>query len=297
MGCCFSSAGKALSSHRSPVIPRISLEEETVKEVLSETPFPPKPQPPGGDPKATVPEPEEAKIISAVNGKPEEDKEEGGGRVASAPEDASEYSEMCSVSESLSTATTSTIVMEKREDEVTSTSRDCREFARVKPRVSRSSPLKAPRKRLYVAGDGKRGMIKSPAPRSGPAQSRRPSPTRTQGAATRTARTAARHYGGSVGNGRDMGGGSYRRSRSPATRRDGMIGRSPARSVGSGGGARSVDPARARASAGDPKDLEEEGGVQRKVAEEEANGDVLKKGNDGETLDNPLVSLECFIFF
>lgn len=114
---------------------------------------------------------------------------------------------------------------------------------------------------------------------------------RTQGAATRTARTKARQCAGGVCNGHDFGGGDYRRSRSPSRGRDGGTGRSPVRRVGSGGGVRSVNSA--GSGAGNGKDAGEESGEKLAVAEE-SNGNVLEQEN--ESLDNPLVSLECFIF-
>lgn len=170
MGCCFSSAvkernsGKVQNQHHLAVNPRPSLEEETVKEVLSETPLPP---PSERDPEIITPEPEEEKSalpkICAISCKPEE--EDGPAR-----EDASEYSEIYSASESLSTVTTNTTIAEKKDDDVTSRSRDGREFSR---RVHRSSPVRAPGGRQNTSADRRRMISKSPAPRSGLTENRR----------------------------------------------------------------------------------------------------------------------------
>ncbi|KAK4770190.1 hypothetical protein SAY87_030722 [Trapa incisa] len=324
MGCCFSSAARErragkpqdhLLHHHVAVKPRPSLEEETVKEVLSETPLPQKLPPPEKVPEIIAPEPEgeklaQPKICTFSCKKPGE--EDGAAR-----EDVSEYSEIYSASESLSTATTNTTVAEKREDDVTSRSRDGREFAR---RVRRSSPARAsPDRQHSTSVDGRRVISMSPARRSGPTENRRLPPKRTQGvAASRTMRTMPRQCSGGDSKGRDSSGGYYRRSRSPARGKNGGTGRtspargkgvdegrtipargkdvdagstSPARRMESGGHVKQVDSA--GSGAGKGKDLKEESG-KLEVEEKESEGAALKQ--ETESLDNPLVSLECFIF-
>ncbi|KAF2283199.1 hypothetical protein GH714_043529 [Hevea brasiliensis] len=156
------------------------------------------------------------------------------------------------------TATTATAVTEIRDDEVTS-----------KKRVNRS-PSKLPRKRPYN-GERERG-IKPPG----------------KGELSSQATTTQRNVGSSRV-GRDLGERSGRRSRSPATRktsggvsRGGRAGGSPANVTGKSGGRRG-----------------EAGSGVKKEEKREENDSVLmqqQQGNEPVSLENPLLSFECFIF-
>ncbi|XP_030513170.2 serine/arginine repetitive matrix protein 1-like [Rhodamnia argentea] len=212
-----------------PPPPPPLLEEETVKEVLSETPLPrpqlsDTPQPP---PKLQEDGPETKILIS---------------KLEEAAEVVSEYSEMYSASESLSTATTATTVTDKREAEVTS-----RESREVRQRLKSGSPAKLPRKRPPYAGDlaggGERRRVnRSPSPaKRNLASVSGVGPGRAREAGR--ARTAAAQRNAGPPSGvprRDPGETSRRRSSSPATNRAGEAsagakGRSPAKRAGSAG--------------------------------------------------------------
>ncbi|KAK3008760.1 hypothetical protein RJ639_013620 [Escallonia herrerae] len=171
----------------------------------------------------------------------------------------SELSEICSLSGSFSTTT----VTEVRDDD----------GGEVTQRV-RKSPAKIQRKRPYsgelhrTTERGARSPVRS-APSSVPA---------------RTVTGQRWNAGPASGIRRDSSEGSGRRSRSPVTRREAgprrnVRNRSPTVAAATGGSS-GRSPARI---AGDGK----------KVIEK-ANDDV--KAETSESLDNPLVSLECFIF-
>ncbi|KAF9681981.1 hypothetical protein SADUNF_Sadunf05G0059800 [Salix dunnii] len=252
MGCCISSnnSNKRGSSnpkpprHRhSPPVPRkphVSttgtsppLEEETVKEVLSETPIILKPQRTSSPVTTQTQEP---KTLMQSNSEKHQE--------------ISQASEICSnITDTLSTATTTTTtttttITEIREDEVTS-----------RKRVSRS-PAKVHRKRQYI-GDRER-VLRYPA--------------KTTGQVTRTA--AGQPNVGSRGGRSDFG-------RSPATR---------TAAVGVGRGRAGASPGKVTGNAGGRS-------VERKNKEDSANGSVLRQQPEGnESLENPHVSLECFIF-
>jgi hypothetical protein len=227
--------------HRAP--PPVPVEEESVKEVLSETPIVPKPQNPiPADEKKTV----ETKGLNLAH------------------KTEKELSEASQVSESFSysTATTNTTtITEKKDEEDEAMSKRSREAGHS---ALNRAEARRPRKRPYT-GDLSAG-------RNIPA--RGPSEARTR-----------RLNAGNPGARRDSGEGSGRRSRSPATRIAGGasragVGRSPGKATGTAG-SRSLDS-----------------GLQSKqragVEEEKSNYDVVQQGN--ESLENPLVSLECFIF-
>ncbi|KAJ9170996.1 hypothetical protein P3X46_019051 [Hevea brasiliensis] len=274
MGCCMSSRAvrephqpKAPDYHRPPPkrpapepksshVPITSLDEETVKEVLSETPIPKVPQMSPSPQQKNTQNPVVYEPKSQENKRKEEKEEE----VERTPE-ISQASEICSVTNTYSTATTATTataVTEIRDDEVTS-----------KKRVNRS-PSKLPRKRPYN-GERERG-IKPPGKRELSSQ------------ATTTQRNV-----GSSRVGRDLGERSARRSRSPATRktsggvsRGGRAGGSPANVTGKSGGRRG-----------------EAGSGVKKEEKREENDSVLmqqQQGNEPVSLENPLLSFECFIF-
>ncbi|KAJ7948274.1 serine/arginine repetitive matrix protein 1-like [Quillaja saponaria] len=195
----------------------------------------------------------------------------------------SQVSEVCSMSESFSTATTATTatITEKKEDEATS-KRNCREVGQ---RLNRS-PAKVPRKRPHTVENpsGRERRAKSPARAE-------PSPERKNQVSARSVRgrESAGHVTnrklnmGPAGFRRDSGEGSGRRSRSPATRtiagvrKEGM-GKSPIKATG-------------KAGRQPPADGVESGGTEKV---DEHNDSVSQQPN--ESLENPHVSLECFIF-
>ncbi|KAK9285620.1 hypothetical protein L1049_024816 [Liquidambar formosana] len=231
------------------------VEEETVKEVLSETP---------------LPKPSVTHHSSNVE---EESRIEPTPMMIDTPIEASEVSEvseMYSMSESVVSTTT---VTEKRDDEAMSVY-----SGEAKRRVERS-PAKVPRKRPYsgeVAGGKERKVIRSPAKRAEPSMEKRSHiPSRGQV-------TAKRRNVGSAGIRRDSGEISGRRSRSPVARAEGGATR------GVKGGSSSL------------KVTGRVGGQTPAVAEEKSC-EVEKRDDGGstaatESLENPLVSLECFIF-
>lgn len=246
------------------------VEEESVKEVLSETPIVSKQQNP-----VLVQVPVPVPVPVPAEAEAEEEKKtqmlvETKGMINLIPKAEKEVSEASQITESYTlstttTATTTTIAEKKEEDEATS--KHSRE-----PRV--------PRKRPYTGElSGRRERAsKSPARRAEPSPDKR----RTQGRGMGEARTRRLNERTAAGVRRDSGEGSGRRSRSPATRKAGGVGRSPGKGMGRGGG-RSV-----------------ESGLQSQQSssgvKEEINDSVLKEGNENESLENPHVSLECFIF-
>ncbi|KAG9452716.1 hypothetical protein H6P81_005620 [Aristolochia fimbriata] len=208
MGCCvskkgFSSKGSAArvqgpensrdggkeeNSREPPPAPQ---EEETVKEVLSETPKPPLLVIPTGE-KRFEKEPPKASLPA------EEKKFDRRSSLLSSNDETSEMSEICSLTESMST----TITEKKEENGL--------EEVEMRPRDYRS-PVKFQRKRP-VSGDytGRRDRGgKSPARRSEPSPGRR-TPGRERQTVTRSR----------IPNKKDPGEDSGRRSRSPAVRRD-----------------------------------------------------------------------------
>lgn len=319
MGSCFSKKKEIPSPsakrhfpqgnpRRGPPPPLIE-EEETVKEVLpiSETPKKPFPK---IEQKPSFPVPETRKNltvkeviptsdtptspISDVHPKPasaipetlktsfpdiqtkpsfaklEEEEEKGNGvkteeKVPTfiSADETSEFSEICSASETISTTT----IGEKREEN------GCDEVE-MRPKENRS-PATIRRKRSYSGDSGGRieRRAKSPARRSDPSPARR-TPVLEVGRSNRS-RTPM----GSNGFRRDTG---ERRSRSPATRKE--LGRSPS----------------GRRVAGSPRrnPTEATENVGRKVEEGASSPAAAAAAPSAskESLENPLVSLECFIF-
>ncbi|KAJ6305357.1 hypothetical protein OIU78_020821 [Salix suchowensis] len=252
MGCCISSDNnnkrgssdpKPLRHRHSPPQPHVSttctsppLEEETVKEVLSETPIILKPQ--RRNSPLTTTQTQEPKTLMQSN--------------IQEHQEVSQASEICSnITDTLSatattttTTTTTTTITEIREDEATS-----------RRRVNRS-PAKLHRKRPYN-GDRER-VLRYPA--------------KTTGQVIRTA--AGQPNVGSRGGRSDFG-------RSPATR---------TAAIGVGRGRSGTKPGKVTGKAGGRS-------VETKNKEDSANGSVLRQQPEGnESLENPLVSLECFIF-
>ncbi|KAF8043262.1 hypothetical protein BT93_A1566 [Corymbia citriodora subsp. variegata] len=304
MGCCFSSAKRDphgqnpsrpdLSPPDPPARPcggsytdathaAAALEEEeeeqeeAVKEVLSETPLQ-KPRPP---PQATIDD-DSAKAEAGFLPKPQECAPEAQTPTGNEGEDVaevvSECSELCSVGESFSTAsattaTTATTVAEKKETEVTS-----RDRGEVTQRVIKRSPMKVQRNRPYSGEQTARRAARSPAKKPELSKTAMTGPPTQQRSRMGTTTAALR---------RDQRDGLGRRSKSPATRNGGGgrrsgAGGSPMKKAGNAGGT----SAATSASGVDEKDLDVagEGGVA---------GDPKQ---ENESVDNPLVSLECFIF-
>ncbi|CAN4104902.1 unnamed protein product [Withania somnifera] len=246
MGCCFSSSQKR--HPRSPPCSAVDgrdpppLEEETVKEVLSETPIP-KPSPPKVN-EADFPQ---VKIESTAVVKPREEMRfestavvktrEEGKMESTAAIKPEELSEMCSFTESYSTTAT-----EKREEDGEVTQRSPirvhqrRQNSRVRERSVRSTAGRsAPSPEKRRGGVQGRGMP----------QHRRP----TNGSRRVPASDSA----------------LVRRSNSPATR--GTV--EASRNV------RNRSPA---------------------ASEVEKAKEEVSTVTTGESLENPLVSMECFIF-
>lgn len=176
--------------------------------------------------------------------------------------EVSEVSEMCSFSESLST------VAEKRDDD-----------GEVTQRVPRS-PAKIPRKRAVSSGAKERG-IRSPARRAELSPAKRthiaPSkPVRAPAAASR------RNVGPANALRRDPGESSTRRSRSPATR-------------GEMGQPRPVRYKSPASTSAERSSLRRAGARAEDVGEEEKRNEEVSPETT-ESLENPHVSLECFIF-
>ncbi|PIA40788.1 hypothetical protein AQUCO_02400095v1 [Aquilegia coerulea] len=317
MGCCFSKSHGFNNTpppltHRQftecdpPPPPRFKpplspvFEEETVKEVLSETP---KPKPIIPIPKSqlkpktqTLLKIEEEEQVAEEEEEEEEEKqnkiptttsvikpsvskieeeEEKKENNATYSEEISEVSEICSLSESISTTT----ITEKKEDEDGEVIQP--------PRVQRS-PAKVLRKRSIpgdFVGKHERGC-KSPARRLNPSPGRRIENNNLEMGQTQTTRRrlSENNNNNSRVMRRDLGERSGRRSRSPATRANSGttragIGRSPSRKA-------PRSPARVPAITTPETSWKEK--------EEEETKDANNSTN--ESIENPLVSLECFIF-
>ncbi|KAH0651068.1 hypothetical protein KY284_030980 [Solanum tuberosum] len=288
MGCCFSSTRKRhrLSPPCSAVKGRDPppLEEETVKEVLSETPIP-KPHHPS-PPKvliddkvadfppvkiestAVVKPREEIKFESAVVVKPRDEMKFESTAVMK-PEVSEEPSEMCSFTESYSTTAT---VTEKREED---------------GEVTQRSPIRVHRKRQNTGDlNGVRERsFRSQTGRSAPSPEKRRSPATSRGVQGRGMPQQRRNVGPPNGTRRGPTDNGVRRSNSPATRgtmdaRRNVRNRSPAAREAEKPG--NLSPAR--------------------NAENEVSSSTTEKPKEevppetGESLENPLVSMECFIF-
>jgi len=188
----------------------------------------------------------------------------------------SQLSEATTITESFSTATTATTatVTEKREDEATS--KQCnRDFTTTTHKWNQSPSRKRP-----LTGGGSERRVKSPARRP------EPSPEKKMKSSSRLVRgresspVANRKLNaGSAGVRRESGEGSGRRSRSPSC----------SRTVG-GSGKVSVGGGRKQAPA-------VENGVEKeKKSESEEVGEKNDIVSQGESIENPHVSMECFIF-
>ncbi|KAE7995609.1 hypothetical protein FH972_000385 [Carpinus fangiana] len=297
MGCCVSSAKPSASQkhHHSPVgthpvgsadasenrASHPLAEEETVKEVLSETP---KSKPPQQDYQPAT-KPVFGDVEDNKNNDEDEDKIDKFHSPinAATDNDISELSEVYSLSESVSTTTT-----KRDEDE------------EVRQRVHRSSPAKAQLRSRVHTGDfgakrSERLLGKSPTRRSDQ------SPGRMNSGSSRLVHgrepIAGRGFRATEPppNRRNPSGeASSRRSRSPATRVD----NGPSRSVmGQSPSARRTNRSPSRVKSA-PTETNA-----RKM--EQTKNDNAMEGKwpttsttttANESLENPLVSLECFIF-
>ena len=291
MGCCLSSFKlqenypnnqdglKAYKSHvKSPLTKSktthefdfrapLPVEEETVKEVLSETPVS----------KSLIPElVEERKTqtpVTLIQPKVENFETNGVINKAEDVSERSQISEICSVSGSFSTATTATTatLTDKREDEVTS-KKSSREGSQ---RVNRS-PANASRKRPHTANSG------GARERRAKSSVRRNEPSREKKSLVSTRSSVRRRESGQLTTRKlgEVSGDSGGRSRSPSTRR---LSGARGSKVNSGGSQLNVyeDVGRQLLVNGVEKVGEENDGVPY---------------NALESLENPHVSLECFIF-
>lgn len=190
----------------------------------------------------------------------------------------SQLSEATTITESFSTATTATTatVTDKREDEATS--KQCnRDFTTTTHKWNQSPSRKRP-----LTGGGSERRVKSPARRP------EPSPEKKMKSSSRLVRgresspVANRKLNvGSGGVRRESGEGSGRRSRSPSCSRT----VSGSGKVGVGGGRKQAPAV--------------ENGVEKekeKKSESEEVGDKNDIVSQGESIENPHVSMECFIF-
>ncbi|XP_022954756.1 uncharacterized protein LOC111456914 [Cucurbita moschata] len=274
MGCCVSSSRSSNSSsppHHSgsgcsyPKPTAIGnrapppLEEESVKEVLSETP----------KPKSSFGERKTGESFSGrING----------GIPIHPTEEISEVSDVCSFSETLSTTT----VTEKVDD-----------YEEIRQRISRS-PAKLPKSRPnsddWVLGRD-RQVGKSPTRKSNQSPGRINGGTvklvqsrdMAQGLSRRSLRPEPRLHNSTEN--------SYRRSRSPATTRiDSVASRTAA---GRSPSVRRSGMSPGREATGGRDYSRKETGLAQPAQNEMIEG---KWPTTNESLDNPLVSLECFIF-
>ncbi|CAH9089216.1 unnamed protein product [Cuscuta europaea] len=264
MGCCLSTTRDPASAHTPPPDPtKIDrspppVDEETVKEVvLSETHIS-KPLPLQDEKKNIIGGLKQVDDFHQV--KVEVDRR--GPLKADEEIAASEPSEMCSLTESISTTAT-----EKRDDD---------------GEVNQRSPV--PRRKRRTPGDlpggRQRGSFKSPSKRSAPSPEKRNALAPSKSGQGRTSTPSRkRNAGPEKAAQRDSG--NVRRSRSPAARRE-------------------ADPRR-NVSIKSPT-VSEGGQSPAKSAENHREDKKLQKPNDGvsgetgESLENPLVSMECFIF-
>ncbi|KAJ1410708.1 hypothetical protein SESBI_21730 [Sesbania bispinosa] len=279
MGCCFSTRKQdqnglknqqphfrsSNATHEEAeycrVAPQPPLEEESVKEVLSETPISKPQQVPILTPETKTQMPIVQPRKSPINKASLEE----------ASEEASLVSGTCSISESFSTITTAT-VPEMREDEATSKPRSARDgtWNRNRPRSDAS------RKRSHtVDGNGIGGR-----------ERRSKSPARlpeipTEKKVLVSSRSVRRREFDQVR--RDPGEGSGRRSRSPSYTRTVSAGAGRSQLKPTGGAGRRL-PAAA-------KGVEKENGWSENVVGERNDGVSME-----ESLENPHISLECFIF-
>ncbi|KAK9077316.1 hypothetical protein SSX86_005653 [Deinandra increscens subsp. villosa] len=278
MGCCLATPA---ANHRhppktapSPSPPPPPSEEETVKEVLSETPIVPKTPLVNVTDHRQIPHPEEQP--KTENGVVELTKNV----TAEIQENVSEISEMYSYSESFSAATTATTVADaNRKDEI-----EVDEDGEVTQKVKNKSPpaaKKVARKRPVVSS-GEFGGRKERGPRPVARRQMPPSPEKKRQSPARTTANAPRNRNvGTSDDGRRREVTAARRSRSPAVRGEARQGRQ----------VREKSPVKSPVKAG-----ESEG---KRAVEKIGDGGGVSPEPEvqvSESLENPLVSMECFIF-
>lgn len=247
MGCCLSAGDHHSETEQRcsidgapPASPPCALEEETVKEVLLETPVVPKADerikgmsPANREWKVEV---GSTPVIHGNSDPPRKDDEE----IVS---EVSEMSEMCSYSESFSNAT----AQEKKDDDEDGV-------------VNQRPP---PRKRRAHTGGRGRGERVAARRAGAPSPERRGQVAPLRPVRGKPMAAQPRNVADENGRRRDLGEGSGRRSRSPVRRAE-------------------VD---AQRNASDVKT----------PATGEPSNDVVS-AEEAESLENPVVSLECFIF-
>ncbi|MED6196239.1 hypothetical protein PIB30_045649 [Stylosanthes scabra] len=280
-----------------PPPPPPVLEEESVKEVLSETPITKRNQVPILEPEPDTLLPPlqnpHDKIESKSNQHPipnpiiiNNKKEEH--EVSEVVSQLSE--EPCSISGSFSTATT---ITEKREDEVTSKRSIIRDGSTTMAKNHKWNNNRSPSRKRPHAGDGnvasgRERRLKSPARRSEPSPEKRlhgglrPVRGRESGSMANRKLNV-----GSAGFRRDAGEGSGRRSRSPSCARSGSAG---GKAGASSGGRKEVPATKGAVEKEEKKGSE---GGENKNEEIGQKNDVVSQE---ESIENPLVSMECFIF-
>lgn len=304
MGCCVSTNGhsrkdqnfqlgsdaslKPKSTHENRAPPP-SIEEETVKEVLSETP---KPKPlllqPIKNPQQEHQETDKKKIH--IEPRFLDDKIKPNEFLSQEEEiSEQEISDICSLTLS-ETVSTITFNNEKRDED------DDGDGEEVKQRVKRSPVSKLPVKNRAVSGDfvpkKDRVVGKSPTRKTEQSPDKRNNAGRGIGGGSVRlvqSRESSTYQAGRQGlrpdpKRRDPGESSGRRSRSPATNRS-IMGRSPS-------------ARRANGSPGRVKTDVPESGGSGKEGKWPSTSNTSSNDNNTtkESLENPLVSLECFIF-
>lgn len=322
MGCCVSSETSSISkkdelvkvgsnessklkafSHESRAPPP-SVEEETVKEVLSETPKPKPTLKPKPDPNFTTNIEQEVQENNFLNQKPavftkiqenHQLQQQLNKNVAKKEElknvneeDMSEVSEVCSLSfsETVSTTTNITDRRDNEEDQEVMQqhrTRNNRSPAKLPPQRNRDFGV---RKDRVVAQSPTRRFEQSPGKRNPPGSVRLVQSSREE---------PGRVPNQSLGRGRrDPGESSGRRSRSPASTRSAAMGRSPS--------ARRINqsPGRAKNESGQngshniSRNIESPSKMENRwLSNNDSNNN---NSSTNESLENPLVSLECFIF-
>ncbi|KAJ0521506.1 hypothetical protein HanRHA438_Chr10g0449751 [Helianthus annuus] len=261
MGCCLTTAAV---NHRHPPKPPTPPppEEETVKEVLSETPIVPKPQ----QPPIPLTNPQ------LLDGGAEN-------LTVEVEENVSEVSEMYSYSESFSAATTATTAADGRKEEI-----EADDDGEVTQKVKNKSPpaKKVVRKRP-VGNSGEFPPRKERVARPVARRHVAPSPERKRQSPSRITTNTPRYRNvGPANDGRREV--TARRSRSPVVRGETC----QRRKVTEKSSAEKSDDMLPVAAV-ESEEKTEEGGVPP-LPETETEVQAT------ESLENPLVSLECFIF-
>lgn len=251
-------------------------EEETVKEVLSETPIarPCSVQVQQTEQNNKTPEMKVKSLPSPMDGLPSK-AEEGVVSVSVSVSETSQVTEWCSnMSESVSMATT---ISEQREGDEAS-SKQSRE-------IGRSTKPKIRRKRPYAGDPSWRREQREKCPTKSaevlPEKKSRVTRRYTQGTESRKARTRKL-------NEQQSGVSHVRRSRSPATRTARGMSKFQGNMKSS-----AMTPMKVTAQAGDQQEAATAEKRDEGTAEKPPDGTIQPPN---ESIENPLVSLECFIF-